>query len=315
MHLLSWSEDKEVYNLPNGFTIVKADPQEFAIHLAAYDSDNVEGVLGWEEKVLFSTPGSNAFWIKQDGLRIGGVEMGPNGMSSFFIEPPFNDSFTVLSTLKPLLIKWSDPTQRISLWGLPAYYDDFTRMGFWKNMTRCCMIRPTEKLDITLNDAYNALRPKLGDELKMSELSYRARIHSLETRYNQLIFGNEIKMDSEVSQYKTNIENIEANEILNNASTCLFNDKNELVGFCLINMHAKHPLVADMVVNPEHQGKGLATYMLKNALSELKSSYPVLRLFVTIGLNAEKLYHELGFKAGKHFTSFYMPEREGGYKQ
>jgi hypothetical protein len=51
-------------------------------------------------------------------------------MNSFFIEPPF---------------------KKIMLWGLPSYYEDFNRLGFWKHNTRCCMIRPTENFNNTLD--------------------------------------------------------------------------------------------------------------------------------------------------------------------
>ncbi|WP_438349551.1 GNAT family N-acetyltransferase [Paenibacillus sp. FA6] len=308
MKLVAWSENQDIYKLSDEFTIEKADAQQYAIYLATYDADNVEGVLNWDERVLFSNPGNNGYWIKKGGKRIGGVGIGPNFMNSFFIEPPFMDSYEVLKLLKNLLIKWSDRSKKIMLWGLPSYYEDFSKLGFWKHMTRCCMIRPTEKFNITLDNKYLEMRPKNGDEKNMAEISYLARVNSLESIYNQVIYGDSIKIEDEVIQYKSNLEEIESNSILKKSSTCLYADNNELIAFCLISIHAKYPLIEDIVVHPNYQGKGLATYMLKKALSELKDDCPVLRLFVTIGLNAERIYHELGFQSGEKFTSFYIPE-------
>ncbi|WP_238327914.1 GNAT family N-acetyltransferase [Paenibacillus gorillae] len=51
-------------------------------------------------------------------------------------------------------------------------------------------------------------------------------------------------------------------------------------------------------VLPAYRGKGLATLMLKRALSILKDHYPILRLYVMEGNEAESVYYNLGFAPG-----------------
>jgi ribosomal protein S18 acetylase RimI-like enzyme len=88
-------------------------------------------------------------------------------------------------------------------------------------------------------------------------------------------------------------------EVLNKASTLIYDEKTkELVGVCLISLWQEWPLIWEIAVKPSYAGKGLGTKMLKKALSVLQEEYPVLRLYVTIGNDAEKVYHNLGFLKG-----------------
>lgn len=47
--------------------------------------------------------------------------------------------------------------------------------------------------------------------------------------------------------------------------------------------------------------------MLKHALTILKEEYPVLRLFVTLGNDAELFYSKLGFLSGIETTEMILP--------
>ncbi|MFK4169671.1 GNAT family N-acetyltransferase [Paenibacillus lautus] len=59
---------------------------------------------------------------------------------------------------------------------------------------------------------------------------------------------------------------------------------------------------------PTYRGRGLATRMLKRALSVLKDKYPVLRLYVMEGNDAESVYLNLGFIPGVlEIQSMYIP--------
>jgi len=79
-----------------------------------------------------------------------------------------------------------------------------------------------------------------------------------------------------------------------------------LIGACLVSLWEGWPNVFDIAVKPSYQNKGLGTMMLKRALSELKGSYPVLRLFVTIGNDAEMVYHKMGFLSGTETTKMVL---------
>ncbi|MBU3227383.1 hypothetical protein [Clostridium algidicarnis] len=47
--------------------------------------------------------------------------------------------------------------------------------------------------------------------------------------------------------------------------------------------------------------------MLNRSLTILKKQYPTLRLFVTLGNDAEMVYHKMGFLAGTETTEMILP--------
>ncbi|OIA98757.1 hypothetical protein AK95_16495 [Paenibacillus sp. LC231] len=75
----------------------------------------------------------------------------------------------------------------------------------------------------------------------------------------------------------------------------------EIVGVCMISLWEGLPLVYSIAVLPQHRGMGLATAMLDRALTVLESDYPVLRLFVTTGNQAEQLHRKRGFLSGGEY--------------
>ncbi|MBU3208386.1 GNAT family N-acetyltransferase [Clostridium algidicarnis] len=121
------------------------------------------------------------------------------------------------------------------------------------------------------------------------------------------------------SQGKTNFEkqnesiesyfdNNPENTLVNKASTLIYEKKtNELVGACLISIWEEWPNVYDIAVKPSFQKKGLAKNMLKRSLTILKKQYPTLRLFVTLGNDAEMVYRKMGFLAGTETTEMILP--------
>lgn len=95
--------------------------------------------------------------------------------------------------------------------------------------------------------------------------------------------------------------------MVNKASTLIYEKKtNELVGACLISIWEEWPNVYDIAVKPSFQKKGLAKNMLKRSLTILKKQYPTLRLFVTLGNDAEMVYHKMGFLAGTETTEMIL---------
>lgn len=51
-------------------------------------------------------------------------------------------------------------------------------------------------------------------------------------------------------------------------------------------------------VTPAYRGKGIATRMLQRALTVIQGSYPLLRLYVMEGNDAESVDYNLGFMPG-----------------
>jgi ribosomal protein S18 acetylase RimI-like enzyme len=105
----------------------------------------------------------------------------------------------------------------------------------------------------------------------------------------------------------------EVAEICHRASTLIYEgNSNKLIGACIIGLgrcitQPAVPKVFDIAVHPHYQRRGLATKMLKKALTILKSEYPTLRFGVAIGNPAEAVYYSLGFLPGTAEYRLVMP--------
>nr|WP_246317983.1 GNAT family N-acetyltransferase [Paenibacillus taichungensis] len=102
------------------------------------------------------------------------------------------------------------------------------------------------------------------------------------------------------------------NEDLTQASTLVY-DKvtGQLVANCRLCLQDNQAAVYSIGVNPAYRGKGLATRMLQRALTSLKDKYPVLRLYVMEGNDAESVYFNLGFVSGvQEIQTMYVPVHE-----
>nr|AYQ74406.1 N-acetyltransferase [Cohnella candidum] len=69
-----------------------------------------------------------------------------------------------------------------------------------------------------------------------------------------------------------------------------------IAGVCLIGRNEGWPFISYVAVLPAYRGYGLATAMMKHALSCLhEQGEPLLLLFVTVGNKAKDVYEKLGF--------------------
>ncbi|NBD23250.1 GNAT family N-acetyltransferase [Paenibacillus glycinis] len=90
---------------------------------------------------------------------------------------------------------------------------------------------------------------------------------------------------------------------LNHASSIVFQEAtNEFAGYCLVSLWEELPLIYDVAVHPDFRRHGLGRYMLRRAIGALEPFFPVIRLFVTAGNEAEHLYAGLGFLSGDEYA-------------
>ena len=161
------------------------------------------------------------------------------------------------------------------------------------------MIRPTEEFETIWSDEYKIVPVTEESRNEISKLFVEA-------------FGTEVEnqdenfegQDKSIQYY---FDNNPENTLVNKASTLIYEKKtNELIGACLISIWEEWPNVYEIAVKPSFQNKGLAKNMLKRALTILKEQYPVLRLFVILGNDAEMIYHKMGFLAGVETTEMIL---------
>ncbi|QSX06764.1 GNAT family N-acetyltransferase [Sedimentibacter sp. zth1] len=299
-----WSKNLKKYDLCDGYSIEQADSKEYSIYFAVYEvfSGNVWFRQSFQMSSSILLDYEGCFWIKKNGYRIGGVLLEPNYMNCLVLEPPYNEYDIIISKLKSLLLCWSDKKQPICVGTVkPDRIEHYQRNGFKAIETRRCMIRPTEEFEINWDNKYRITKVTEESKSDISKLFAESF-----TDMNEDCEETKLEIQNKSVQFYLD-ENLE-NTIVNKASVLIYdNDTNELVGACLISIWEEWPNVYELAVKPSFQNRGLATNMLKFALSSLKKDYPVIRLFVTLGNDAEMVYHKMGFLAGIETIEMILP--------
>ena len=308
----NWSRDIDYYELSDKYSIVKANPEDFAIYESVY-GDNIYNrfaVKNWDLRlaICLDNPFSkyeSFYWIKVDEIRVGGVLIEPNVLSRLFIIPPFTNIFEIVKLLKKLLLKWSDPDKNIYAYQIPLEQSNYFEMlGFWADKNRRWMMRPTEVFDFDWDNSISVKIPQQSDSEEIAKLFYESFNGGIDSQYEQESIYEDYLC--EVNDYFTYCDEATLLE----ASSLIYDKlENKLIGACLVSYIEECPLIHTIGVNPSYRGKQFATIMLKKALTVLNSKYPILRLFVTIGNVSESVYYELGFIPGVEFKRFYIPAR------
>ncbi|MPM93239.1 hypothetical protein SDC9_140375 [bioreactor metagenome] len=300
-----WSKDLKEYDLKDGYSIEKAQWEEFSVYFAVYEifKVNVWFRQSFDAYCSVLKDCDICFWIKKDNCRIGGVLLDLNYMNCLFLQPPHNEYDLIIGKLKKLLLSCSDNSEPIYVGTVkPDKVKYYQRAGFKIGESRRCMIRPTEEFHITWDCDYEIVsvtEDKKGDIVKLFTEAFS----------NESKDGTSFEKESESAEFY--FAKNPKNTLVNKASTLIYEKKtNELVGACLISIWEEWPNVYDIAVKPSFQKRGLAKNMLKRALTVLKEGYPTLRLFVTLGNDAEMLYHQMGFLAGTETTEMILPVRE-----
>jgi ribosomal protein S18 acetylase RimI-like enzyme len=81
----------------------------------------------------------------------------------------------------------------------------------------------------------------------------------------------------------------------------------KIVGVCTAGIGKHHIFgyseIADIIVLPQYQGKGLGKYMISHIITQTYGLAPFVRMCVDIGNSSEYLYRQMGFIAGPRCSS------------
>ena len=249
------------------------------------------------------TDKSPCYWIYEAEKRLGGVLMTPNLLTGLFLEPPFTDVNRVLGSLTTTVKEWSDPALPIRAYGvLPWQYEAYTRHGFRIIEAKRNMIRPTEVLPYEFAEEFDVIKASGEYEPQAAEL--------LNTAFSGGA-GRPMSLEQHVDTARTFYGTlIKKSEIMERASSLVFDRATgELVALCHVCEWEGWPMIDDIVVRPGYQGRGLATALLKKAISIVAPHYPAIRLFVTVGNPAQSVYYNLGFLPAPEFYELELPAR------
>lgn len=301
MQLKKWSEEEQYYELWDGYFLEKADHQEFAKYYAIYMNIDIGFKSSYEQKCSVVAEDDHCYWIKKESARVAGVFLEPNFIEGLFMIPPYQDIYSVLKTLKKVLLIWSDRCKEIKASVVePAQVDYYQRLGFRISGMGRWMIRPTEPYDIAWNGLYEIKNPTAEDMESLGALFFDAFKHDVgRTKYS---------LEERTSFVKYYFDHYSKDDLLLEASTMIYDKSTqELIAACLVSEYKEWPLIYDVAVSASHRGRGLSVDMLKKAISTTNQKYPAIRLYVQCGNDAEAVYHKLGFIAGIKLTDLYIP--------
>ena len=295
------STQSTTIEIKGGFTLVAANPSVFVNHYTIYKNSNPFNRFSWEHHLYAITDKSPCYWIFEGGKRIGGVLMRPNLLTGLFLEPPFTDINRVVGILATTVREWSDPTLPIRAYGIVQWqYEAFTRHGFRLNEGKRNMIRPTEVLPYEFADEFEVITASAEYETQAAEL-----LNAAFSGGAGLPMSLEQHVDTARTFYGTLIKK---SEVMEKASSLVFDRfTGELVALCHVIEWEGWPMIDDIVVRPQYQGRGLATALLRKAISEVAPHYPAMRLFVTVGNPAQSVYYNLGFLPAPEFYELEIP--------
>jgi len=301
-----WQEDKEEYILNDGFMLKRADKLEFGIHETIYSNVDLELSFSWKKQTEIDYV--NHFWIFKDDKRVGGVHISPNLMGAFFMEAPYAiDRFIVISELNNALLQWAGDDKNIRVYGvIPRDIEYYQKLGYRIRCERRVMIRPTETFgNIDWSDNFIIKIPTIADVPEIGRLFFESYSGGIDYE----VFGK--RSLEEATTDAERILNIYKSNNIIDGSTLVY-DKNtkELIGACIAGISGycdnDFSEIGDIVVKPAYRKSGIASKMIKQALTNLNKISPATILCVTIGNPSEGLYHKMGFFSGVKFTNMYL---------
>lgn len=281
-----------VIDIGNSFVLEKANNEEFGKYFAIYViyEDNVwfRDSFDRSRKVLDDYEG--CFWVKKNNNRVGGVLLEKNYMNCLFTIPPCDEFDLILDKIKNHLISESEKGESITVGSVKAKrLKNYEDAGFIIKEQRRCMIRTTEKIEYSFPEDFKLIEVNENRKEDLIKLFVDAFSDDYDNRsYEQS------KLDIEFY-----LKHLSENESVVDSSRVIIHSKSEeIIGACLVSIWEGWPNIYDIAVKREYQGKGLGNNLLKRAITELEETYPVIRLFVTVGNPAEEMYNKLGFLPG-----------------
>ncbi|MGE7824168.1 GNAT family N-acetyltransferase [Paenibacillus sp. NPDC093718] len=272
------------------YRLVKADRKMFSKYFATYYKNNWFRP-SWGDLTKVLSASDDGYWVVAGEDKAAGVYLSDHSIGLVFGIPPYSITTKMIDDVKSYALKSWNLTVDLHAYNVLAEQEiAFCENGFVRVESRQCMMRPTEQLDASMDLHYMHRIPTIDDMSKIVEVFKEAYANGPDEREAQ-VYAEDAARYFDVVDPK-----------LLGASSVVFDRiTGEIVGVCLISLWEGLPLVYSIAVLSQHGGIGLATAMLDRALTVLEPDYPVLRLFVTTGNQAEQLYRKRSFLSGGEY--------------
>lgn len=299
--------------------LTPAEKHAFAVYQTVYSGADTELHFDWRKRLDDTKWAEDAYyWVMLDGQRIGGIMILEDCTRFPFLIEPFQDRALFWHiVLRHLRAHRPDIDSLYSV--LDADIPVLLSYGYQVERTRRMMCRPTEAFALAYNDQYTYHIPSIADDLdELEALVVHGYEDGIDRRLDPETSAQEIGAEAR-SDLRFFLEGYAATGTLHHSLLIREKETNAPAALCVAGRHPledrpRFAYVAELAVLPAHRHQGLATLMLQNALAQAAPDHDLLLLCVTIGNNAEALYHHLGFWAGPAFTNMVGRRRAAGLR-
>ncbi len=226
--------------------------------------------------------------IRKDGKIVGTVRLLPDTITGFAMDPAYESLAT------PALLKALDLLRSRGVSDVTGSYEDryapsFEALGFRRRFARMRMEAPTKRFPPS--SGIGLKPPEESEVLHLTEFFQGVYEGHLEQQ-----FGMHVGTEEEWRGYVTGLLKGEVGRFMPEASLVAV-DGGSVVGAILLSHWMGMPLVAELGVAKDRQGRGLGRALLQAASNRLQGlGEPAWALYVTLGNdNAIGLYRSLGF--------------------
>lgn len=281
--------------MTSGITFAKADfnayLQQYTVHKVLHDNNRFN--LGSKSIRLAIIDDINScYFIYINGAYAGGSIMDKGKIKHPFLLPGYQIYLKdIIQILHKKAAEKADFKKGIVC--LPSdsgQAEIFLMLGYETVRKMRCMIGPLNNFIWNAPDGYLLKQPSESDLKLIAKLFYKANIND---PWHQPV-TEEGFLRGAVRYFDDN----QVDRVLETSTLCFDIKTGEPVGGCLISIDEAYPFVYDLHVLKEHRRKGIASAMMKKAMSIMSVQHKFMRLFVIDGNPAGNLYDKLGFITG-----------------
>jgi len=275
-------------------SLVKVDDALFAVYQTMYSGVDTYMSYDWESRL-----GNTKHWADQgyflvlDGKKIGGAIITEETIRFPFIISPYCDRIQFWRHLLKL-------APRKTLEGMLDEDVSILLMFDYKTMgSDRALCRPADVIEINLPDEF-ICRP-LNMDIDAAEYG-KVYVESHTRGFCFEKHGVET-IDEGIAVTKSSLDKYNSKDM---SVVIIEKATGQMVGACVAGIRKNHVLkyseIAEFIVLPQYQGKGLGKYMLSHIITQTYGLSPFIKLWLDIGNRAEYLYRQMGFIAGPRFT-------------
>ncbi|MWV43637.1 GNAT family N-acetyltransferase [Paenibacillus sp. HJL G12] len=295
----------QVIELTASMHLYKAEFAEWKRYCSIYYHQAVVGFQLQAGLAHLPLEGSMPYWLKNDGVIIGGAAISIDAIRCLFTIPPHQADAGLVRLLSKAIRQLGE-MQAIHARDVPTDQEDiYIRAGFCPEPYGYrWMQRPSAEFIQPLNSGIKLAHPEINNEAGEHRLLLEREIglflfkHAYDracTRMPAISFAEVlVKLRSNAARNPEDV--LLASSLIYDTAT------RALIGVCLIGMQEGCPSIDELAVMPSFRGRGLATRMVQRALTILEQrGQPLLRIRVMHGHPIESVCFQLGFMPGPLF--------------